>query len=169
MNTYYVERNNGTWGEEPMLLNQSYNSGEQNYSPIFSKNGIAYKNLRGNISRYSIEDDSFTLTDSIIIYKGFSQAWNFYISPKEDYVIFADRQKGGFGDLDLYISYKTNENTWGYPINMGPEINTELRERFPAVSPDGKYLFFMRHTPGQDFFWVSTEIFEDLRKQSEEI
>ena len=50
---------------------------------------------------------------------------------------------------------------------MGAEINTELRERFPTVSPDGKYMFFMRHTPGQDFFWVSTEIIKNLKAQSE--
>jgi hypothetical protein len=50
-------------------------------------------------------------------------------------------------------------------INMGPEINTELRERFRTVSPEGKYLFFMRHTPGQDFFWVSAEVIDELRKE----
>jgi len=168
MNTYYVERNNGKWGEEPILLPQSYNSGDQNYSPIFTKKGIAYKNLWGKISKYSYENNNFTLTDSIVIYEGFRQAWNFYMSPAEDYVIFADLRAEGYGDIDLYISFKTEENNWGYPINMGPEINTELRERFPTVSPDGKYLFFMRHTPGQDFFWVSTDVIKNLKTKSSE-
>ena len=167
MNTYYVEKKNGKWGNEPINIGHPYNGEGQNYSPIFTKEGIAYKNLRGNISKYSYEDDSFTLTDSIVIHKGFSQAWNFYMSPNEDYVIFADLQDGGHGDVDLYISFKTNDENWGYPINMGADVNTELRERFPTVSPDGKYLFFMRHTPGQDFFWVSTEIFDKLRKKEE--
>ena len=84
---------------------------------------------------YTYENDIFTLIDSIVIYEGFRQAWNFYMSPIEDYAIFADRQEDGFGDIDLYISFKTKENNWGYPINMGPDINTELRERFPTVSP----------------------------------
>jgi hypothetical protein len=166
MNTYYVEKKNEKWGEEPILLSQSYNTTDQNYSPIFSKEGIAYKNLWGKISKYTYENDNFKLIDSIVIYEGFRQAWNFYMSPNEDYVIFADRQEDGFGDIDLYISFKTEENNWGYPINMGPDINTELRERFPTVSPDGKYLFFMRHTPGQDFFWVSTDIIKNLKSKS---
>jgi len=166
MNTYYVEKTNGKWGNEPIKVGQVYNSGDQNYSPIFTKEGIAYKNLWGKISKYTYENSNFTFTDSITIHKGYRQAWNFYMSPNEDYVIFADRQEGGFGDIDLYISFKTNDDKWGYPINMGADVNTELRERFPMVSPDGKYLFFMRHTPGQDFFWVSTEIFEKLKTKT---
>ncbi len=167
MYTYYVEKKNGKWDNEPINIGQPYNTEGQNYSPIFTKEGIAYKNLWGKISKYAYENDNFTLIDSITIHEGFRQAWNFYMSPNEDYVIFADMQEGGYGDIDLYISFKTQNGTWGYPINMGSEINTETRERFPTVSPDGKYLFFMRHTPGQDFFWISTEIFESLKTQSQ--
>jgi hypothetical protein len=165
MRTYYVEKKDGKWGEEPIDAGQPYNTESQNYSPIFTKKGNAYKNLWGTISKYTYKNDNFSFTDSVIIHEGFSQAWNFYMSPDEEYVIFADRHDGGYGDIDLYISFKTEENNWGFPINLGPDINTELRERFPMVSPDGKYLFFIRHTQTQDFFWVSTEIFEDLKKQ----
>jgi len=166
MRTYYVEKKDGKWGNEPIDAGQQYNTESQNYSPIFTKKGNAYKNLWGNVSKYTYENNNFTFTDSIIIYEGFRQAWNFYMSPNEDYVIFADRHDGGYGDIDLYISFKTEENKWGYPINMGPDINTELRERFPTVSPDGKYFFFMRHTPGQDIFWVSTDVIKNLKTQS---
>ena len=166
MNTYYVEKKNGKWSNDPINVGQAYNTASQNYSPIFTKKGIAYKNLWGKISKYSYENDNFTLIDSIAIHKDFSQAWNFYMSPNEDYIIFADKHDGGYGDIDLYISFKTKEDNWGFPINMGPEINTKTRERFPTVSPDGKYMFFMRHTPGQDFFWVSIDIIKNLRTQS---
>jgi len=47
---------------------------------------------------------------------------------------------------------------------MGEKVNIEKAESFPTVSPDGKYLFFMRHTPGQDFFCVSTKIIDELKK-----
>lgn len=169
MYTYYVEKKDGKWGNEPINIGKPYNTEDQNYSPVFTNKGIAYKNLWGKISKYTYENNNFTLIDSIIIHKGFRQAWNFYMSPSEDYIIFADMQEGGYGDIDLYISFKTQDGTWGYPINMGSEINTETRERFPTVSPDGKYLFFMRHTPGQDFFWVSTDIIKKLKKQTEGI
>jgi WD40 repeat protein len=165
MNTYYVEKIDGKWSDKPIDIGQPYNSKNQDYSPIFTKKGIAYKNLHGEINKFTYENNNFTLKDTIIIHKDFRPVWNFYMSPKEDYVIFAAMHEGGYGDVDLYISFKTNDSKWGTPINMGAEINTELRERFPTVSPDGKFLFFMRHTPGQDFFWVSTEIFKKLKKQ----
>lgn len=166
MDTYYVEKKNEEWSNEPVILSDSYNSEKQNYSPIFTKKGIAYKNLFGKISKYNFNNNRFTLIDSIVVYNGFRQAWNFYISPDEDYIIFADRQEDGYGDFDLYLSFKTEGDIWSYPVNMGPGINTELRERFPVVSPDGKYLFFMRHAPGQDFFWVSAKVVEELRYEA---
>jgi WD40 repeat protein len=166
MNTYYVEKIAGKWSNKPINIGQQYNTEDQDYSPIFTKKGIAYKNLWGKITKYTYENNNFTFIDSVTIHKDFRPVWNFYMSPKEEYVIFAAMHEGGYGDVDIYISFKTEDDNWGYPINMGPEINTELRERFPTVSPDGKYMFFMRHTPGQDFFWVSTDIIENLRKQS---
>ncbi|MFC1898451.1 hypothetical protein ACFLYJ_02645, partial [Candidatus Cloacimonadota bacterium] len=138
MNTYFVEKKNGKWSDEPMDIGQPYNTEDQDYSPIFTKKGIAYKNLWGKISKYTYENNKFTFADSIIIHKDFRPVWNFYMSPKEEYVIFAAMQEGGYGDVDIYISFKASDGKWGYPINMGAEINTELRERFPTVSPDGK-------------------------------
>jgi hypothetical protein len=166
MNSYYIEKNDGKWSDEPIDAGQPYNSEDQDYSPIFTTKGNAYKNLFGKISKYSYDNNIFTLTDSIIIHKDFRPVWNFYMSPKEEYVIFAAFHESGFGDIDLYISLKTKDDNWGYPINMGPEINTELRERFPTVSPDGKYLFFTRlQKDGTGYiYWVSTDIIRKLRK-----
>ena len=163
---YYVEKKNGNWGNQLIDVGQPYSSESYNYSPVFTKKGHAYKNARGTILQFSYENEKFTLLDTIVIHKDFRPAWNIYVSPMEDYVIFAAKHDSGYGDIDLYISFKTNDENWGEPINMGDKVNTKTRERFPMVSPDGKYLFFMRHTPGQDFFWVSTEIIENLKTQS---
>lgn len=163
---YFVEKTNGKWGNKLTDVGQPYSSESRNYSPVFTQKGHAYKNERGKILKFSYENEKFTFLDTIVIHKDFRPAWNIYVSPMEDYVIFAARHESGFGDIDLYISFKTEEDKWGTPINMGDKINTELRERFPTVSPDGKYLFFMRHTPGQDFFWVSTVVIKKLKAKS---
>ncbi len=162
----YVEKKNGKWGDKLTDVGLPYSSESFNYSPIFTKKGHSYKNSRGTILKFLYENEKFIFLDTIVIHKDFLPAWNFYVSPMEEYIIFAANHEDGFGDIDLYISFKTMEDTWGIPINMGNKINTELRERFPIVSPDGKYLFFMCHTPGQDFFWVSTELIENLKTQS---
>ena len=163
MDTWYVEKIDKKWSK-PINVGEQYNTKGSDKPPIFTKKGNAYSNW-GPTIKYKYEKGEFTIQDTIIINKDFRPGWKIYISPMEDYVIFAARHESGFGDFDLYISFKTQNGTWGTPINMGNKINTELRERFPIVSPDGKYMFFMRHTPGQDFFWVSTDIIKDLKKQ----
>jgi hypothetical protein len=163
---YYVEKEDGEWGNALTEVGKPYSSEAYNDSPVFTKKGHAYKSDRGKIIHFLYEEGIFTLIDTVIIHKDFRPAWNIYVSPMEDYMIFAAMHESGFGDIDLYISFKTEENIWGHPINLGPEINTELRERFPMVSPDGEYLFFVRHTETQDFFWVSTDVIKNLKTQA---
>jgi len=89
-----------------------------------------------------------------------------WISPDESYLIWASGREGNFGHGDLYISFRNKNGSWSNTINMGDKINTEHQERFPSVSPDGKYLFFARHPDSitySDFYWVSAKIIEDLK------
>lgn len=162
MDTWYVERINDTWGE-PINAGEPYNSSGSDWTPVFTTTGMAYKNFRTTI-KYQYEKGQFLNPDTMVIHEGFKPIFPIYVSPDERYLIFDSFEKDNFGDLDLYISFKEKDGEWGKPVNMGEKINTEARERFPMVSPDGKYFFFMRHTETQDFFWVSTKIFEELKK-----
>jgi OmpA-OmpF porin, OOP family len=47
-----------------------------------------------------------------------------------------------YGDNDLYVSFKTGENQWSAPKNMGNKINSSGREITPHLSADGNYLYF---------------------------
>ena len=62
--------------------------------------------------------------------------------------------------------YETKE--WSGPINMGNKINTNKYERFPSVSSDGKYFFFVRNVPETfgDIFWVDAKIIQDLEAKT---
>lgn len=165
MDTWYVDRTETGWST-PINAGEPYNSKGADWSPIFTKKGNAYKNFRSTV-KYEFSENTFSNPDSIIFHQGYSPIFPVYISPEESYLIFDSNIEEGFGGLDLYISFKTKDDKWGDPINMGNKINTKTTERFPMVSPDGKYFFFMRHTETQDFFWVSTKIFDELRKSEE--
>lgn len=53
------------------------------------------------------------------------------------------------GSLDIWVSTrKSNAAPWSPPINLGERINTESLELQPAVSGDGKTLFFASDRPG---------------------
>lgn len=59
-----------------------------------------------------------------------------------DLFYFASSRPGNVGMTDLYYCKKLPNGKWGYPQNLGNKINTEYREDFPILSPDGKTLYF---------------------------
>lgn len=91
-----------------------------------------------------------------------------YIAPDESYIIWDSRRDGGYGTSDLYISYRSEDGTWGPAINLGDKINTTHAENYPTVSPDGKFLFFDRRIGSGDertvaIYWVDAGFIEELR------
>lgn len=94
--------------------------------------------------------------------------WNAhpFIASDESYIIWDDqRENGGYGDADLYISFRQKDNSWGPSINLGANINTEFAEAYGSVTPDGKYFFFHRSYGNHqaDIFWVDAQFIETLR------
>ncbi|XOV93870.1 MAG: OmpA family protein [Bacteroidota bacterium] len=53
----------------------------------------------------------------------------------------------GMGSCDLYISQREG-NAWSNPKNMGPVVNSVGWESQPALSADGKTLYFASSRPG---------------------
>jgi hypothetical protein len=91
-----------------------------------------------------------------------------FIAPDESYLIFDSKKEGGYGDSDIYISFRQKNGSWGNPINLGDKINTKAWEASASVTPDGKYLFFNRNMGSDEFenvdiFWVDAQIIETLR------
>lgn len=54
---------------------------------------------------------------------------------------FASNRPGGYGGIDLYVSY-FSDTGWTEPQNLGPKINTSGDEQFPFIHPDGRTLYF---------------------------
>jgi hypothetical protein len=54
--------------------------------------------------------------------------------------------------LALFASYPTatpNFSEWSAPVNLGPVVNSSFNEGGPAVSKDGRSLYFASNRPGQ--------------------
>ena len=86
------------------------------------------------------------------------------VAPDESYLLFCSQRPGGFGKLDLYITFLKQDGTWSTPQNMGPGINTPYSDEKPYVTPDGKYLFFSNDAHGHlEIYWVDAKIINYLK------
>ncbi len=71
------------------------------------------------------------------------------------YLVFAS-VRDGHNNLDLYVSFREG-NRWTAPVPLKGNVNTGANEYGPTLSPDGRWLFFVRHDGKQsDLFWMST-------------
>jgi len=91
-----------------------------------------------------------------------------FIAPDESYLIWDAVREDGYGDSDIYISFRQQDGSWGAAINLGDKINTGAWEAAVNVTPDGKYLFFNRNMgtdnyENVDIFWVDAQFIETLR------
>ena len=93
-----------------------------------------------------------------------------FIAPDESYLLFDAKREDGFGDSDIYISFKQSDGTWGDGINLGDKINTNAWEASASITPDGKYLFFSRNVGSDayenvDVFWVDAKDIMELKNK----
>lgn len=62
--------------------------------------------------------------------------------------LYFSSNRTGFGSLDIWVSQRpTQTAAWGTPQNLGAVINTSSNENLPALSPDGKTLFYSCSCP----------------------
>ena len=81
------------------------------------------------------------------------------VSPDGEWLYFTSDMKGGEGGLDLWRFYiGRNRSKEGIVENLGPEINTEGNEQFPAFGPKGELFFSSDGYPGMgglDIFYAT--------------
>jgi hypothetical protein len=87
------------------------------------------------------------------------------VDPDERFVVFASNRPGGFGEYDLYISYRLADGSWGPAKNLGPEINTVgISTSWPQLSPDGRFLFFVSSSRPLAGFGQREYTYEELKQ-----
>ncbi len=169
---YFVNRLKNEWSE-PVKMEPPINSDYTEFYFRQSKNGTVYfaSNRPGGHGFVDIyfsrpdngKYDTVRNIGSVINVNG-GYAGDPYIAPDESYLIFSSVRSSGANGSDLYISFN-EDGTWTEPVNMGNLINTKANEYGPFLSPDGKYLFFIRHDGIKgDIYWVNAGIIKKLKK-----
>jgi len=70
------------------------------------------------------------------------------IDPSGKFMYFASDREGTLGKSDLYKVALLSDGNFGEPKHLGNLINTEGRESYPFMSPDGKLYFASDGHPG---------------------
>ena len=157
----YSEKVDSVWSD-PINLGSSLNTSEDEYHPCVVADGsIYFENTSGQIYYSKYENGTFqprvklpSIFNDAVVYG------NPYVSPDESYFIFNSTRAGGFGNNDLYISYKKNDGTWTNPKNLGNIFNTQSDENGSEITSDGLY---MTYVSNNDIYWVSTSFIDSLR------
>jgi predicted alpha/beta superfamily hydrolase len=147
MDIWYVERRGNGWSEVRNAGPEVNSSASEVHAVMTATNALYFASERtGNKDIYRAEflDDRFTRVKNLG-HKVNSDVLDSdcYVDPAESFLIFHSLRKGGYGDSDFYISFRDADG-WSKAVNMGADINDEKRVLCPALSPDGKYLFYTR-------------------------
>ncbi len=70
------------------------------------------------------------------------------IHPDGRTLYFSSNGHPGFGGLDIYVSRKQQDGSWGQALNLGYPINTGADENSLLVSSDGQVAYFASDRPG---------------------
>jgi hypothetical protein len=77
---------------------------------------------------------------------------------------FASNRPGQLGGNDIYVSqWDELTGSWGFPMNLGPIVNTTATEFSPTLSRDGHWLFLQSNRPGS--FVPGLDIWVSYREQ----
>ena len=162
---WVVERQRNKWSEpvpiNPLIntdANEKMLSITNNGSLYFSRSNEIYvsRKMNGKYSEPQKLDENINTGDLE------SAA---FVAPDEEFIILEVFSGDGYGGADLYICYKKKNGSWSERVNLGNKINGEGGERFPAVSPDRKYLFFVKMDDRSDIYWVDAKIIEELKPE----
>ncbi len=177
---YFAQaKGNGKY-EAPTILSlnlqSQYHDGAVSFSPdgsemYYSSNNRSGKNKKGikdlKIYKAKLINASWTTTDPFPFNSDEYDNCHPALSTDGNVLVFSSNMQGGFGGMDLYVSYK-KDNVWTKPLNLGSQINSAGNEIFPFLDVANKLYYSSDGLKGMggldifgatlkenDFFWSS--------------
>lgn len=140
---------NGEW-TATLPLNSQINSSKNDEVLGFSDDATVMYYYKGNLPTQDgvIFTDTLRGTEAIIYPTAFRSPMkirNGDETPQffsDSTIIYASKQEGGFGGLDLYLIQRLPGGFWTRPVNLGPEVNSPFDEKAPFLAKDGRTLYY---------------------------
>ncbi|MDP2423308.1 MAG: OmpA family protein [Bacteroidales bacterium] len=148
---------------QPVNLGDSVNSANDEYVNVVSVDDktlifTVKSPLTGNQNHRNYKEEFFVSTRNAdgwgkaVVYPlasgSFESEGALTISPDGNYLFFTScHRSDGYGSCDLYYSRRQGEK-WSPAQNMGPVINSSRWESQPAMSSDGRTLYYASNRAG---------------------
>jgi len=170
-NIWFVDKTDGGWGDPQPL---PFNSNKHEMMESVSIDGTIFfqsnrSGTRGIYDIYFAEFVDSTYTKPKNLGQGVKQGVNCaginsspLIAPDQSFIIIAYNHNAP--DNGLFIAFKKQDGTWTNPVDMGETINSTSAIRFPGLSPDGRYLFFIRGGSQGGLFWMEAGVIDYLKR-----
>ncbi|MCF7832757.1 MAG: hypothetical protein K9N05_04170 [Candidatus Marinimicrobia bacterium] len=85
-----------------------------------------------------------------------------YISPDGSYILFSsNRHDTSKESCSIYVCFKNRNKLWSKAINLSNYLGLNEDNRDPALTTDGKYLFF---SSGENIMWVKTSVIRKCKR-----
>ncbi len=154
---WVMDRGGDVWGEA-YNLGPPVNTDAPEYFPSVTEDGTLYFTREGEgrvsaIYRSRLVDGAYQEAEMLgpEVNCG-TNRFNAYVAPDEAFMIVpAVGREDALGPVDYYVVFRSPDDVWSEPVNMGSAINSpQARGWAASLSPDGRYLFFMSSQPVGD-------------------
>jgi hypothetical protein len=147
LDLWYVERDGPAWGEPRHVAGPPNDPDDIGFVSLARDGTLYFDAFHGGVRgmfRSAPADGGFAAPEPLT-HGGGS---NPLIAPDGGFLLFAARRDDSLGESDIYLTRRFASGAWTTPRSLGPLVNTSQREFAPALSPDGRYLFFTSERPG---------------------
>jgi outer membrane protein OmpA-like peptidoglycan-associated protein len=156
---FYAQKINGKWSK-PRNAGSTINTKNWETQPSFSSDGKTLYFVRGIVGREGIknpdiysstigEDGKFSepvrLSDNVNTPQDEESV---FIHPDNQTLYFSSEGHPGMGGLDIFMSKRNADGSWGKAINLGYPINTFSDENSLLVDANGKLAYFASEREG---------------------
>lgn len=156
---FYSMKKDGKW-TKPVNIGPTVNTANWETQPSFSSDGKTLYFVRGLITRGAIKEQDIYM--SVIGADGKfgapvklsnkvntdDQEESVFIHPDNQTLYFSSAGHPGMGGLDIFMSRRQADGSWGEAINLGYPINTYADENSLLVDPSGKLAYFASDKTG---------------------
>jgi len=156
---FYSQKVNGKW-TTPVNAGPQINTRNWETQPSFSSDGKTLYFIRGSVTREGIKNPDIyyaTVGDdgkfgeavrlSDVVNTPFKEE-SVFIHPDNQTLYFSSEGHPGMGGLDIFVSRRQADGSWGKPVNLGYPINTVTDENSLLVDANGKLAYLASEREG---------------------